>query len=640
MHTLRLLYIIGALLLSCFVDVNGQALWQWRGEEAYLPDNLTGRYTRRSEMIEMRDGVSLYTVILVPVDKSKTHPIMMERTCYNASVQSSNLRRYAPYIDNNYIIVFQDVRGRNLSEGIFEDVRPFIEDKPAPCGKKSVVDEASDTYDTVEWLVDNVPCNNGRVGVKGISYPGFYATMAALSGHPAIKAVSPQAPVGDWFIGDDYHHNGAFCLADIVAFDILFEYENNPMFVSVKDPLSKMPKLVHTDIYTDYLKLGTYSNMLEQLGSQHFFLDSCKVHPDYDEFWQSRAVVNGHLHGVKPAVMVVGGFFDKEDCYGALATYKRMLSESPSTELFLVEGPWFHGAWVRKMGAFWGDIYFGEQSTESYYMANIEYPFFAWYLEDKGEKPQPGALVYDSGVREFLRYDRWPAVSVKECTPYYLKADGSVSSDRGKDGKRVSYMSDPSKPVPYRACMEKSLDKAYMIDDQRFASFRPDVLCFETETLDGELVLRGEIEVDLKVDISSTDADFIVKVIDVFPDDFSWREEAGVENASSSPVAGYQLLLRGEPFRGKYRNGFSKPEPFVPGQPTRIKFVMPDISHTLKPGHRLMIQVQSSWFPLVDRNPQTFCNIYECDKDAYVKAEIGLYCGGEDGSFIKLPVVR
>jgi len=572
-------------------------------------------HIRTEVYIPMRDGVKLFTIIFSPKDTTRPHPFIMERTCYNAKVKAGSPKGYDAYFENDYFVVFQDVRGRNLSDGDWEDIRPYLEDK-----SNGETDESSDAYDTVEWLVTNVKNNNGRVGVKGVSYPGFFTTMAALSGHPAIKAVSPQAPVGDWFLGDDYHHNGAFMLADIVSYDLRLEYKQSNKFRDVEDRISMIPKLIETDIYTDYLRMGTYRNVLEAVGPERFFLDTCRVHPDYDAFWDSHAVINGHLHDIKPATLLVGGFFDKEDCFGTFATYNNIRKCSPETELYFVNGPWWHGAWSQNFKDKWGDVYFGEKASSDYYLKNIEYPFFAWYLEDKGSKPESGALIYDSGTYDYVRCPFWPSVSAKEATPFYLYADGGLSTSKEVKEKAVSYVSDPSKPVPYRAIPEIAVSRDYMIDDQRFAATRPDVVCFQTPVLSEDLTLRGEIEAELFVDISTTDADFVVKVIDVFPN-------------------GYQLMLRGEPFRGKYRESFSEPKPFKPGKTTMVRFEMPGISHTLKPGHRLMIQVQSTWFPLVDRNPQTFCNIYECDETAYVKSDIRIHCGGRNASNIKLPVV-
>ncbi|MCQ2145783.1 MAG: CocE/NonD family hydrolase [Bacteroidales bacterium] len=645
------------ILLTLVTILIAGSLSAQQAENPYSAEKMKETYTKTEVMIPMRDGVKLFTAIYEPKDKSVKHPVLMERTCYTVAPYGEdkfmNFGGYAKYVDAGYILVFQDVRGKNMSEGEFEEIRAFIENKQLNKRKpeKNIgqTDEASDTYDTVEWIVNNTN-NNGCVGQKGISYPGFYTTMAALSGHPALKAVSPQAPVTDWYMGDDVHHNGAFMLAEMVAFQPWFEYSMDNKNVRAGKSDFKFPDLMVSDIYTDYLRLGTYTNITDAYADSLHYLQTVREHPDLDEYWISHTVSKGHLHDVKPAVMVVGGLFDKEDCYGAFDVYKTIESESPATDLYLIEGPWFHGAWDRSMRPFWANMYFGDEATSEYYLENFEYPFFAYYLEGKGEKPQPGATVFDSGSRTWTYYGhQWPEIAQTSTTPYYLHADGSVSTSKPLSEGSVTYTSDPAKPVPYRSMVETSISKDYMIDDQRFAAQRPDVICFQTPVLENELTLRGEVSVDLHVALTSTDADFIVKIIDVFPDNFSWYSELGVEPYSEdaaklgiprSVMAGYQFMVRGEVMRGKYRESFSEPQPFTPGELTKVHFTMPDVSHTFKPGHRLMIQIQSSWFPLVDRNPQTFCNIFTCDESAYVKEDITISCSPAAASCVNLPVVR
>ena len=620
---------------------------QLSAQDKYSPEWMKQYYTKNELDIRMRDGILLHTIIYEPKDESVKHPVLMERTCYTISPygeEFDSFGSYAPYVDAGYIFVFQDVRGKNMSEGDFDDIRPFIEGKKL--NKKEAknvgqTDEASDTYDTVEWIVNNTN-NNGCVGMKGISYPGFYATMGALAGHPAIKAVSPQAPVTDWFHGDDVHHNGAFMMAEMVSFEPFFEYMMSNKYVrdtAGERPEFNFPDISNTDIYTDYLNLGTFSNITKAYGDSLEYLQTVMDHPNWDEYWQSHTVTEGHMHDVMPAVMIVGGLFDKEDCYGAFRTYKAIKEQSPETDLYLVEGPWFHGAWTRDMKPFWGEMYFGPEAASDFYMSEIEYPFFAYYLEGKGEKPAEGARVFDSGARKWNHYrEGWPLIGLDGTVPFYIHGDGTISQQSAGAESVVSYVSDPASPVPYRSRVETSVSKDYMIDDQRFASQRPDVISFKSPVLSSPLTLAGEVEVELMADISTTDADFVVKVIDVFPDDFSWD----VENPEPSwyPMGGYQLLVRGEVMRGKYRNSFSDPEPFVPGETTKVSFTMPDVSHTFEPGHRLMIQIQSSWFPLVDRNPQTFCNIYTCDESAYQKATVNIHCDGKEPSLVRLPVVQ
>lgn len=644
------------VLLFCTLTVLAQV-----GSPEYMKEH----YDKREVYIKMRDGVSLFTSIYEPKDKSVKHPVIMERTGYSVSPYGEDkykdMTEYLPYVKAGYIFVFQDVRGKNMSEGTFENIRPFIEGKQlSKNARKNVgqTDEASDTYDTVEWLIHNTH-SNGCVGQKGISYPGFYATMGALSGHPAMKAVSPQAPVTDWFHGDDVHHNGAFLIPETVSFLPYFEYYvSNETVRAGKSFLQfRFPDLFHTDIYHDYLNIGTYDNICKAYGDSLNYLRVIREHPNWDEYWETHTVTKGHMHDVKPAVMVVGGLFDKEDCYGAFDTYKSIKEQSPETDLYLVNGPWYHGAWSGGMNSFWGNIYFGDTATSEYYMEHFEYPFFAYYLEGKGEKPAEGAHVFDSGSRDWVFYpEGWPLVNRSGTTPFYLTGSGSIDMNKPSEKSVVSYVSDPSHPVPYTYVMETRVQKEYMIDDQRFASQRPDVLCFSTPALSDSLTIRGEVEVELYVDITTTDADFVVKVIDVYPDDFSYQRALGLppfriksmseaeaalfDSIPETLMAGYQLLVRGEVMRGKFRNSFSEPEPFVPGEVAKVRFTMPDVSHTFLPGHKLMVQVQSSWFPLVDRNPQTFCDIYTCDESAYKTSTISIHCSPEAASCVKLPVVK
>lgn len=582
-------------------------------------------YTKREVMIEMRDGVHLFTAIYEPRDKSVRHPILMNRTCYGVGPYGEDkymgLHRpaWAEFTRNNYIIILQDVRGKNKSEGTFEDLRPFLEGKSLKKAKSQRkkglpvdIDEASDTYDTAEWLIRNTH-SNGNIGVMGISYPGFYSTMAALSQHPAIKAVSPQAPVTDWFRGDDAHHNGALFFWDMFAFQYWFEYLNvasNRVGEWGTINNSNPADIVHTDAYNDYLHLGAVKNFTAILGDSVKGWSDMISHPDLDQWWEDRNVTY-HCHDIKPAVMVVGGLFDAEDCYGAFATYKAIRDLSPKTELYLVEGPWAHGMWGRGAREFFGNVYFGEENTSDYYLKNIEYPFFAYYLEGKGNKPSK-VRVLDSGSCSWSNYEvPWPVNTEK--TAFHLHGG-------------ATYISDPSYPVPVVESPVKGRPAEYMVADQRFAATRSDVAVFTYPVLTDTMQLSGEIEVELEVSITTTDADFIVKIIDVFPDDFQYPDSLYESNYHSyHNMSGYQMLVRGEVMRGKYRNSFSQPEPFEPGERTRVRFKMPDVAHTFLPGHRLMIQVQSSWFPLVDRNPQTFCNIYTCDDSAFQPATITIY---------------
>ena len=599
-------------------------------------------YTKREVMIPMRDGVKLFTSIYEPNDKSVKHPILMQRTCYGVSPYGEDKyagiwRSATEYVRNGYILVFQDVRGKNMSDGVFEDIRPFIEGKSLKKKDRNKTDEASDAYDTAEWLVKNTNCN-GNIGVYGISYPGFYATMAALSGHPAIKAVSPQAPVTDWYRGDDVHHNGAFFILDMYNFQFWFEKfmtkAAHTSEVYVRN--MKQPKSFGNDVYTDYLNMGAVRNFSAAYGDSIEGWNLVMQHPNLDDYWETHNV-SLHCHDVKPAVMVIGGLFDAEDCYGAFRTYEAIRQQSPQTELYLVDGPWSHGGWSRGATTQFGHVRFAENMTSEWYNSNIEYPFFAYYLEGKGEKPQPGAKVYDTGSCEWVYYaDGWE--NKRPVTPYYLLADGSLSTTKPAKEDKVSYISDPAKPVPYQMTPGRSRTTTYLLDDQRFAAQRPDVMVYQTAPLTQSLTIEGEVECELEVSLSTTDADFVVKVIDVFPENFSYGRSAqqSGRNPQQYNMSGYQMLVRGDIMRGKYRNSFSAPEAFVPGEKTKVKFTLPSMCHTFKEGHRLMIQVQSSWFPLVDRNPQKFCDIYHCDDSDFQKSEITIY----NTSSINLPVKK
>jgi len=612
------------------------------------------RYQKREAMIQMRDGVHLYTAIYEPFDSvpnTSGHPILMTRTCYSCApygldgVHVKN-RLKGPgdslYMAQGYIFVYQDVRGKNKSEGVFEEVRPFIEGKPTPkfrkdgsviVKKKYQTDEASDTYETCEWLIHNTN-SNGRIGVMGISYPGFYATMAALSGHPAIKAVSPQAPVTDWWRGDDEHHNGAFALADMVYFQPWFEY----MMTSNtwKDPFYtsklKLPKTSKGSLYDIYMELGSFEQANQLMGDSIHHWNVSLKHPDLDEFWEKRNV-SLHLHDVKPAMLVVGGLFDAEDCYGAFETYRALHQLSPETPLTLVEGPWSHGGWVRNNNPWFGHLYFGPKQIKDFYMECVEYPFFAYYLQGEGDHPHEGVRIFDTGTCQWQLYthQQW-ADREQSLQPLDLKLEGR-------------YVSDPKHPVPFTGEMKSHRSSEYMLEDQRFASQRSDVLSFKTDVLTQKMTLAGPIDVELKVAINTTDADFVVKVIDLFPGDFSYPDSLYKQGYPDYLMGGYQMLVRWEIMRGKYRNTAGvknvlntdvdvSPKPFVQGEETSVKFRLNDVQHTFLPGHRIMVQIQSSMFPLFDRNPQQFMDIYHAQESDYIPCEVQIL----EGSRIFVPI--
>ncbi len=596
-------------------------------------------YTKQEVNISMRDGKNLFTCIYAPKSSAEKHPILIMRTPYSCAPYGNGFfskRLYASYwkeyIKENYIIVIQDVRGRYMSEGEFVDVRPFIENKKL----KTDIDEASDTYDAIDWLVKNVSNNNGNVGVFGISYPGFYSTMAALSNHPAIKAVSPQAPVTDWFIGDDFHHNGAFSLMDGFNFYSSFGLPR-------AKPTSEQEKnydFPEKDNYSFYLKQGALKNFKKLFSDTVKFWNELMEHPNYDAWWKARDARRA-CKNIKPAMLVVGGTFDAEDCYGAWSLYKAIEKQSPATNNKLVMGPWFHGGWSRGLGANLGNVRFGSKTSE-HYQQNLEIPFFNFYLKNKGDVSKIAeANVFFTGENNWKTFDTWPSKKVENTLIYFNQNQKLYFQKPNSTNSSSKYTSNPNKPVPYAEDVHLNRTREYMSDDQRFAARRTDVLVFETDILQNDITLAGTVIADLKVMLSTTDADFVVKVIDVFPDDFKYDTTfccKGVKNEAE--MAGYQMLVRGEIMRGRFRNSFEKPEAFKPNTIETVKFELPDVAHTFKKGHKLMIQVQSSWFPIFDRNPQQFVDIYKCSDADFIESEIKVFHQNDNSSNIILPILK
>ena len=619
-------------ILFCLFAFNGSMLIAQNADSLWMREN----YYKIERMVPMRDGNKLFTAIYIPKDSSEKHPILFNRTPYSCSPYGEdkfNPRIYMTYwmnyLKEGYIIAIQDVRGRWMSEGEFVDVRPFNSNK-----KEKEIDEASDTYDAIDWMISNVPGNNKRVGVFGISYPGFYSTMAALSGHPALKAVSPQAPVTEWFLGDDFHHNGAFFVMDGFGFYSGFGKPRPKPTTQGPDGFDFRSQ----DNYDFYLKTGALKKFSRLMGDSIAFWKDLYSHPNYDDWWKARNVRN-FVTDVKPAMLVVGGLFDAEDCYGAWNLYKAIEEKSRNTDNRLVMGPWQHGGWGgRSDGSYLGNVRFAAKTSE-YYQRNIEIPFFNFYLKLKGTVHDIAeANIFISGENEWRRFEQWPPKNV-EYKNVYTEAEGKLSFNNGKakSNSFSEYISDPAHPVPYTEDVHMGRTAEYMTDDQRFAGRRPDVLTFSTGVLQEDITLAGPLVADLFVSLSTTDADFVVKLIDVFPDEFQYNEkETGKGNGKAYPMGGYQMLVRGEIMRGKFRNSFSTPEAFTPGKITEVKYTLPDVAHTFKKGHKLMIQIQSSWFPLADRNPQKFVDIYKADDSDFQKATIRIY----DNSSILLPILK
>ncbi len=572
-------------------------------------------YTKYEYRIAMRDGKRLFTAVYVPKDQSKTYPILLNRTPYSCKPYGvdqyrENLGPSALFSKAGYIFVYQDVRGRWASEGEFVDMRPQLSANHGP----QEIDESTDTWDTIDWLVKNVRNHNGKVGMAGISYPGFYTSAGMIDAHPALVACSPQAPIVDWFIGDDWHHNGALQLPHVFNFMAKNGHKR-------PEPSKKIEfKFDHEtpDGYDFFLRLGELPNADAQYykGDVPFWNEVMK-HGNYDDFWKARNL-RPHLKQIRPAVMTVGGWFDAENLFGALETYKQIETSSPNTTNVLVMGPWVHGGWSGGDGEVLGNVSFNAK-TAVLYREQIEFPFFEFHLKGEGKAVHPEAWVFETGTNVWRQYDSWPPKNFATRS-FYLTSGGRLSSEPPKQTDAESnydeYPSDPAKPVPYLDKVTINMAPEYMTADQRHASRRPDVLVYQTDILETDTVLSGPIEVELHVSTSGTDSDWIVKMIDVYPNDYPDPKE----NPTGVKMGGYQQLIRGDVFRGKFRKSFEKPEPFIPNQPDKVKFTIPDICHVFRPGHRMMVQVQSTWFPLIDRNPQTFVDIYTAKPSDFQKA--------------------
>ncbi|HSE98799.1 MAG TPA: CocE/NonD family hydrolase [Blastocatellia bacterium] len=596
--------------------------------------DVKAHYTKHEYQIQMRDGVKLFTSIYVPKDASQKYPFLMIRTPYSVAPYGPDEYRESLgpsdlFMKEGYIFVYQDVRGRMMSEGNFKWMTPYKPEKSGPTD----VDESTDTYDTIEWLLKNIPNHNGRVGVWGISFPGHYAAQAIIHAHPALKAASPQAPMADNYLGDDMHHNGAFFLPH--AFNFISSF-GRPR---TGPTTSRAPRFNHgtPDGYKFFLEMGPLANANKKYFKNEIALwNEWMEHGDYDSYWQAQNVPQ-HLKRVTPAVMTVGGWFDAEDLYGPLKIYEAIEKWNPRTYNILVMGPWPHGGWARGDGDALGNIRFGAK-TSLFYQEHIELPFFNHFLKDKGELKLPEAYVFETGSNQWRTFDHWPPKDVA-LTSYHFNSQGRLTLEPPKSETPPmydEYVSDPDKPVPYISNIAIGMTREYMVHDQRFAGTRQDVIVYKTEPLAEDVTIAGPISVSLEVSTTGTDSDFIVKLIDVFPDD----TPDNTPNPMEIRMGGFQMLVRGEPFRAKYRNSFSKPEPMTPGKVTKIEFDMPDAYHTFKKGHRIMVQVQSSWFPLVDRNPQKFVNIYKATESDFQKATQRLYRSRVHSSQLKLRVLR
>jgi len=592
---------------------------------------LAEHYTKFEHRIAMRDGVRLFTRVYVPKDDSQRWPIVLTRTPYALKPYGSDnyndpVGSFRTLAKDRFILVTQDVRGRYGSEGIYMHVRPFNPKK----GPRDT-DENSDAYDTIDWLVKNVPNNNGNVGMFGISYPGFYTAMGMIDSHPALKAASPQAPISDWFIGDDIHHNGAFFLSQ--NFDFFYKFAqraDDPLHDDIKPFNFKTP-----DGYDFFLRMGPLANSdtLALKGRSPEWKEFL-AHPTYDAYWQERNL-RPHLKNVRCAVMNVGGWFDGEDLFGPLEVYRNTERMNPGITNVLVMGPWAHGDWGKKDGDKLGDISF-RANTAEHYREKIELPFFRRFLKGDTNYTPVEAHIFETGTHQWRRFDAWPPKQAVARTLYFRPGGTLGFAAPGGDKESFDeYVSDPAKPVPFTMEVTTDYPRSYPVHDQRFAAARPDVLVYETEPLEEDLTFAGPLKAVLHVSTTGTDADWVVKLVDVYAGDFPDPSP----NPAHIKMGGYQQLVRGDVFRGKFRNSFEKPEPFKPGEVTKIEFNIPDIFHTFRRGHRVMVQVQSTWFPLVDRNPQTFVNIPTAKAEDFKKATHRIYRGSSNASALTVQVL-
>jgi len=595
-------------------------------------DYVKANYQKHEYQITMRDGKKLFTSVYVPKDQSKKYPIMMDRTPYSVGpygpdAYKGSLGPSSLFLHDGYIFVYQDVRGRFMSEGIFEEMTPEKESHKT----KKDVDEGTDTYDTIDWLIKNIPNNNGKVGVWGISYPGYFTTTSLLSRHPALAAASPQAPMSDLW-RDDGWHNGAFQLVGNFGF--------YPGFTNRQDdkPTQRNGGRLNfgtADGYEFYLNMGSVKNT-----NTRYYKDTIRLwnemmdHPDYDEHWKARNVLP-HLHDIKTPTLVTGGWYDAEDLYGAVNTYKTLVKNNPNTPIYFTMGPWVHGGWSRGAGDHLGDVDFGGP-TGPFYREKIEFAFFSHYLKGTDMDLQP-INAFETGANQWKTYKTWPPKEAEDKNLYLLPG-GKLSFDAptGASDSFDEFVSDPNKPVPFYSDITLGMQREYMTGDQRFASRRPDVLTYQTDVLDKDVTLAGNIWANLKVAITGTDADWIVKVVDVYPD----SSKNNQFTAKGVYMSNYQQMVRSEQMRGKYRNDISKPEAFVPGQVSAVNWELQDILHTFKKGHRIMVQVQSSMFPLIDRNPQQFEDIMKAKDTDFKKETHKVYTSKEHSSYLKVRVME
>ncbi|GHB36444.1 CocE/NonD family hydrolase [Mongoliitalea lutea] len=621
--------LLKSLLIICFI---GLSQWTVQAQQStYVEEN----YTKQEFQIPMRDGVKLHTVVYSPKDASQKYPILMSRTPYNSGPygEGSMKRSLGPsekLMKDGYIFVYQDVRGRWMSEGTYDNMRPTLPERKK---NSKEIDESTDTFDTIEWLLKNLSNSNNKVGMWGISYPGFYSAAALPFAHPALKAVSPQAPIADFYF-DDFHHNGAYFLSYWVATAVFGYQHDGP----TDKPWYQMVNTGTKDAYQFFLDMGSLKNADKYYGEDNFFWTELKENPDYNEFWQKRNLLP-HLKDTKPAVMTVGGWFDAEDLYGPLNIYKTIEKNTPNAYNTLVMGPWSHGDWARVSGAQKvSNIYFGDD-INLWYQNEVEAVFFDHFLKGSGDGKTglPEAYLFDTGTKEWKKFDTWPPKEAVT-TPYFPHANGVLSTQKPTGYEVSEFISDPAKPVPHSPDIKFNFTpRKYMADDQRFAARRPDVLVFETDVLTEDITLAGEIFAKLQVSTSETDADWIVKLVDVFPHDTPDNEFV----QQGTHLSNYHMMVRSEVIRGRYRESFPDPKPFTPNQVTEVPLQLQDVLHTFKKGHKIQIQIQSTWFPLIDRNPQKYVeNIFKADDADFIKAAHRVYHHSDKPTEISVQVLK
>lgn len=583
-------------------------------------------FNKREAMIPMRDGVRLHTLIFTPQNAREALPILLRRTPYGADVINASFinRRYKEFVKDGYIFVIQDIRGRYRSEGRFMLMRP-LRDRTDP---KSF-DESTDAYDTTEWLVKNVGRNTGRVGIFGVSYDGWLAAVATVAPHPALKASSPQAPMTDTYIGDDFFHNGAFRQT--------MSYEYTKLMETSK---GKTLSTFDRDTYDWYLGLGSLSRLTQEFQGRLPTWNAFVEHPNYDDYWKARGSQN-YLTETAVPTLVVGGWWDQEDFYGALATYEALEKHDEQHHNFLVLGPWNHGGWKQDFGQSLGDLNFGS-STGLYFRSQVQAPWFAYYLKDKGRLKQPEALTFQAGSNKWVSYDSWPPRDAV-ARDLFLQSGRKLSFETpapGNGQEFESYVSDPAAPVPFRKRPIEAINNeaeeatgwdTWLVQDQRFLQDRADVVSWQTDILDHDLTISGKIVAHLFASTTGTDSDWVVKVIDVYPD----------ASPEDEKMAGYQLMVASEIFRGRFRESLETPRPLVPGEVHEYSLDLHSSNYCFKKGHRLMVQVQSTWFPLYDRNPQKFVeNIFKAAPSDYQAATQRVYQSARYPSHVTLPVVK